>query len=72
MRKEVRRYGGKKMNLFGGVIRISGISYQMFVVFMVIVGGYILGKITIRGVSLGTAGVFIASLLFGAFFCIMP
>ena len=68
MKKEVRRYGGKKMNLFGGVIRISGISYQMFVVFMVIVGGYILGKITIRGVSLGTAGVFIASLLFGAFF----
>ena len=60
-------FGGKKMNLFGGVIRISGISYQMFVVFLVILGGYILGKITIKGVSLGTAGVFITSLLFGAF-----
>ena len=30
--------------------------------------GYFLGRITIKGVSLGTAGVFIVALLFGALF----
>lgn len=56
------------MELFGGVIQITGITYQLFVVFGVILAGYLLGRVSIKGVSLGTAGVFIAALFFGAIF----
>ncbi len=57
------------MNLFGGVIPVTGISFFLFCVFAVLVVGYALGRITIKGVSLGDAGVFIIALLFGALFC---
>ena len=56
------------MSLFGGVVSISGITFLMFAVFVIAVLGYALGRITIKGVSLGTAGVFIVALLFGALF----
>ncbi|MBQ8287817.1 MAG: permease [Clostridia bacterium] len=56
------------MNLFGGVISISNISTLLFVVFAVLMVGYALGRITIKGISLGDAGVFIIALLFGALF----
>ncbi|MBE7021598.1 MAG: permease [Ruminococcaceae bacterium] len=56
------------MNLFGGVIPITGITFLMFSVFVIAAVGYALGRITIKGVSLGTAGVFIVALLFGCFF----
>ncbi len=56
------------MSLFGGVVPIAGISFLMFSVFIVAAFGYLLGRITIKGVSLGTAGVFIVALLFGALF----
>lgn len=54
------------MNLFGGVIPITGITFLMFCVFGILFVGYALGRITIKGVSLGDAGVFIIALLFGA------
>lgn len=56
------------MTLFGGVISITGITFLMFCVFIIAALGYILGRISIKGVSLGTAGVFIIALLFGCFF----
>lgn len=56
------------MSLFGGVISITGISFLMLSVFIIAAVGYALGRITIKGVCLGTAGVFIVALLFGAFF----
>ncbi len=56
------------MNLFGGVIAISGLTFFLFCVFLVAAAGYVIGRITVRGLSLGTAGVFIAALLFGCFF----
>ena len=56
------------MTLFGGVITISNISTVLFVVFAVLMIGYLLGRITVKGVSLGDAGVFIIALLFGALF----
>ncbi len=56
------------MTLFGGVISISNISTLLFVVFSVLLFGYALGRITIKGVSLGDAGVFIIALVFGALF----
>ena len=56
------------MSLFGGVISITGITFLMFCLFAITAVGYIFGRITIKGVNLGTAGVFIIALLFGAFF----
>ncbi len=56
------------MELFGGVIPITGISFLMFCVFAILFVGYALGRITIKGVSLGDAGVFIIALVFGALF----
>ena len=56
------------MNLFGGVIPVTGVTFLMFCVFGVLFFGYAIGRITIKGVSLGDAGVFIIALLFGALF----
>lgn len=56
------------MSIFGGVISISGISFLMLSIVCITALGYLLGRITIKGVSLGTAGVFIVALLFGALF----
>ena len=49
-----------------GVLSIKTISFLVFCVFTIAGLGYLLGRITIKGVSLGTAGVFIVALLFGA------
>lgn len=56
------------MNLFSGVIPVTGISFLMFCVFAILFVGYALGRITIKGVSLGDAGVFVIALIFGALF----
>lgn len=56
------------MQLFGGVIPITGIWFMMLSLFAILFFGYALGRITIKGVSLGDAGVFIIALLFGALF----
>ena len=56
------------MKLFNGVISISNISTLLFVVFSVLLLGYLLGRITVKGISLGDEGVFIIALLFGALF----
>ncbi|MBE6962785.1 MAG: permease [Ruminococcaceae bacterium] len=40
----------------------------MLCLFAVVAVGYLLGRITIKGISLGTAGVFIVALLFGCLF----
>jgi putative transport protein len=49
-------------------ISIQSITFLMFTVFAIAAVGYALGRITIKGVSLGTAGVFIIALLYGCFF----
>ena len=56
------------MSLFGGVIPISGVTFLLFSVMIISVLGYLLGRITVSGVSLGTAGVFIIAILFGGLF----
>ncbi len=56
------------MSLFNGVISISNISTLLFVSFAVLFFGYLLGRITVKGISLGDAGVFIIALVFGALF----
>ena len=42
---------------------MSSIVIVLFFVFAIIVVGYLLGKITIKGVSLGTAAIFLVALL---------
>ena len=56
------------MTLFGGVIPVTGITFLMFCIFAILFAGYALGRITIKGVSLGDAGVFIIALVAGALF----
>ncbi len=56
------------MSLLGGVITLSNITTLLFVIFAVLLCGYALGRITIKGISLGDAGVFVIALLFGALF----
>lgn len=56
------------MVFLGGHLSITSVTFLTFCVFAIAALGYLLGRITIKGVSLGTAGVFIVALLFGAFF----
>ena len=56
------------MNLFGGVVPITGVTFMMFSLIAILAIGYALGRITIKGVSLGSAGVFLVALLYGCFF----
>lgn len=56
------------MSLFNGVISVSNIYTLLFAVFGVLLAGYALGRITIKGICLGDAGVFIVALLVGALF----
>ena len=56
------------MVLFGGILSVKTITFLMFTVFAIAAVGYALGRITIKGVCLGTAGVFIVALLYGCFF----
>ena len=56
------------MKLFGGVIPITGVTFFMFAIFAIIAVGFAIGRITVKGISLGDAGVFIVALLFGCLF----
>ena len=56
------------MELFNGILSIHGVSFLMISVIAIAALGYVLGRITIKGVSLGTAGVFIIALLYGCLF----
>lgn len=56
------------MNLFGGVVPITGITFLVFCIMAILAIGYALGRITIKGVSLGSAGVFLVALVFGCLF----
>ena len=46
----------------------TGVPFLMLCMFAIVAVGYLLGRITIKGVSLGTAGVFIVALVFGCVF----
>lgn len=47
---------------------VSEITYLVFSVFVIAVLGFAVGRITVKGVNLGTAGVFIIALLYGILF----
>ena len=55
------------MILFNGILSVKAITFLTFSVFLIAAAGYLLGKITVKGVNLGTAGVFIMALVYGCF-----
>ena len=56
------------MSIFGGAISVTGITFLVCMGFEIIFLGYLLGRIRIKGISLGAAGVFIVALLFGVLY----
>ncbi|MBE6581532.1 MAG: permease [Ruminococcaceae bacterium] len=56
------------MVLFGETLKIQGVTFLVFSVLAIAAVGYLLGRVTIKGVNLGTAGVFLAALLYGCLF----
>lgn len=53
------------------VFKVSTTVALLTGLFLVALFGYLLGRITIKGVSLGTAGVFLVAILFG-YLCTLP
>jgi len=56
------------MELFGGFLAVKGVPFLMLSVLLIAAFGYILGRIEIKGISLGTAGVFLVALIYGCLF----
>ncbi len=56
------------MDFFNGILSIHGVSFLMVSVIAIAALGYVIGRITIKGISLGTAGVFLVALAYGCFF----
>lgn len=48
-----------------GIISFSTVVALLFGVFLVAMLGYLLGSVTIKGINLGTAGVFLVAIAFG-------
>ena len=57
--------GNTELNVFGLPALLTGI-------FIVTALGYLLGRVTIKGVNLGTAGVFLVAILFGYLCTLIP
>ena len=55
------------MELFGGILAVKSVVFLTFSVFAIAAVGYAVGKITVKGINLGTAGVFIVALVYGCF-----
>ena len=55
-----------------GIANILSISSFLITVFIIVTLGYMLGRVTIKGVSLGTAGVFLVAILVGFLCTLIP
>ena len=53
------------MELFGGILAVKAVVFLTFSVFAIAAVGYPIGKVTVKGINLGTAGVFIVALVYG-------
>ncbi|MCD8151862.1 MAG: permease [Clostridiales bacterium] len=51
---------------------ISSLFSTVFIIFAIMVVGYLVGRITIKGVSLGTAGVLLVALVYGVLASFVP
>lgn len=55
-----------------GVSSVFGLPALLTGIFIVTALGYLLGRVTIKGVNLGTAGVFLVAILFGYLCTLIP
>lgn len=55
-----------------GVASVFGLPALLTGIFIIVALGYLLGRITIKGVNLGTAGVFLVAILFGYLCTLIP
>ncbi len=55
-----------------GVAKVFGLSSLLISIFIIVALGYLLGRITIKGINLGTAGVFLVAILFGYLCTLIP
>lgn len=56
------------MELFGGILAVKAVTFLTFGVFVIAAAGYSIGRIEVKGIDLGTAGVFIVALVYGCLF----
>ncbi len=63
---------GNVMGTQTGVGTVIGFSAFLAGIFIVSALGYLIGRITIKGISLGTAGVFLVAILFGYVCTLIP
>ena len=49
-------------------LSVNGVAFLIFSVLAIAAVGYLLGRVTIKGVNLGTAGVFLVALVYGCLF----
>jgi len=65
------KYGEYDKTVYG-VDNIISISTMLFGIFIITALGYLIGRINVKGVSLGTAGVFLVAILFGYLCTLIP
>ena len=53
------------MELFGGILAVKAVTFLTFSIFVIAAIGYSIGRIEVKGIDLGTAGVFIVALVYG-------
>ncbi len=53
------------MELFGGILAVKAVVFLTFSIFAIAAIGYSIGRIEVKGIDLGTAGVFIVALVYG-------
>ena len=61
-----------KGNVIKGINKAFSIPALLTGIFIVSAVGYMFGRITVKGVSLGSAGVFIIAIVFGVICCFIP
>ncbi|MBR5192022.1 MAG: permease [Clostridia bacterium] len=70
--KDIKDKWGEFEKTQYGIGNILSISSFLITLFVIVVLGYMLGRITIKGVSLGTAGVFLVAILVGFLCTLIP
>ena len=53
------------MEVFGGILAVKAVVFLTFSIFAIAAVGYSIGRIEVKGIDLGTAGVFIVALVYG-------
>lgn len=70
--KDVKDKWGEVTGQQYGIANILNVSAFFVTLFVIVALGYLLGRITIKGVNLGTAGVFLMAILIGFLCTLIP